>query len=140
MLAGEAGNMRGFTNRCPHIECGAALPLEEPKTVQADASEEIAALESELALLEGDEQTDENLKAKSFIKARLHRLRNPRQAPAPKRASAPAPKTEPAVTFVPTLSSPVGGNIVNLLRSRLAEIDLEAKQIRAMLAAADAVS
>ena len=138
MTAGADGGMRGFNNRCPHTDCGASLPIEPPTTVQVDASEETA------------DATPENAQMIAQARTRLHFLRNPRPKPAPK----PVHKTEPQGTFtVPQMAAghsvvslatatPAysGSNIVLILRSRLAAIDLEAKQIRAMLAAADAVS
>ena len=150
MTAGADGGMRGFNNRCPHTDCGASLPIEPPTTVQVDASEELAMLEAELAVLETADATPENAQMVAQARTRLHFLRNPRPKPAPK----PVHKTEPQGTFTvpqmaaghsvvsPATATPAysGSNIVLILRSRLAEIDLEAKQIRAMLAAADAVS
>jgi hypothetical protein len=148
MLEGKEGNMRGFSNRCPHIECRAHLPPEEPTTVQADSSEEITMLESELAILETEDATEENAQAKARVKARLHRLRNPRPVPAapPKIQKVEIVKSQPA----PPLAAPVvaavpivnlgGTDIVTLLRSELERIEIQATKIRAMLAAADAVS
>jgi hypothetical protein len=38
-------NGRGFSNRCPRVECGAPMPVVEPRDVQADGSVNAAVRE-----------------------------------------------------------------------------------------------
>jgi hypothetical protein len=138
MVTSDEGGARGFSSRCPRTECGVPLATPEPKTVTVDSSAELNMLLADKAQIEASpDPSEEDREDLKRIQHRIRQLTTPR-APATPRP--PFVVVAPSAPTAPAPSAPsfhVEGDFIAGMRARLAQIESEARKLRAMLAVAD---